>query len=210
MQTTAEARLQEQFDRTELFDLVRRERFARDQRRFDVMASCFHPDAYVRTSWYDGTGGDAYVAATRKWMSNTGNSKHWVFPAFAQIRGDRATVESPAMIFNRARLEGTEIDFQVFCRFFSRAVRMDGDWKLLSFHVFFERDIMAPTLASDPLPIDRVVLDTMRPSYKFLTYIQRSRGVMVNQDLLGDDRADELATFHAGEEQWLVGEDAVS
>jgi len=210
MQTTAEARLQEQFDRTELFDLVRRERFARDQRRFDVMAACFHPEAYVRTSWYDGTGGDAYVAATRKWMSNTGNSKHWVFPAFAQIRADRATVESPAMIFNRARLEGTEIDFQVFCRFFSRAVRMDGNWKLLSFHVFFERDIMAPTLASDPLPVDRAVLDTMRPSYKFLTYIQRSRGVMVNQDLLGDDRPDELAAFHAGEERWLVGEDAVS
>jgi hypothetical protein len=210
MQTSGDARRQEQFDRTELFDLVRRERFARDQRRFDVMAACFHRDAYVRTSWYDGTGGDAYVAATRKWMGNTGNSKHWVFPAFAQIRGDRATVESPAMIFNRARLEGIEIDFQVFCRFFSRAVREDGDWKLASFHVFFERDIMAPTNASDPLPVDRALLETMRPSYKFLSYIQRSRGVVVNPDLLGDDRPDELSAFHFGEERWLAGEDSVS
>lgn len=210
MQTSREARLQSQFDRTELFDLVRRERFARDQQRFDVMAACFHRDAYVRTSWYDGTGGDAYVAATRKWMSNTGNSKHWVFPAFAQVQGHRATIESPAMIFNRARLEDIEIDFQVFCRFFSRAVREDGDWKLASFHVLFERDVMAPTLASDPLPIDRQLLDTMRPSYKFLTYIQRSRGVRVNQDLLGDDRPDQLAEFHAGEDRWLAGEGPVS
>jgi hypothetical protein len=205
MTSTNDKRLQDHLDREILFDLVRRERFARDQRRFDVMAACFHRDAYVRTSWYDGTGGDAYVEASRKWMSNTGNSKHWVFPAFAQLHGDRATVESPAMIFNRAKLEGVEIDFQVFCRFFSRAVREEGEWKLASFHVLFERDVMAPVFSSDALPIDRALLDTMRPSYKFLTYIQRSRGIEVNQDLLGDDRPNELAAFHAGEDRWLAG-----
>ena len=207
MTASGNERLQRQLDREDLFDLVRRERFARDQRRFDVMAACFHRDAYVRTSWYDGTGGTAYVEASRKWMSNTGNSKHWVFPAFAQLQGDRATVESPAKIFNRARLEGVEIDFQVFCRFFSRAVREDGEWKLASFHVLFERDMMAPVFADDSLPVDRALLDSMRPSYKFLTYIQRSRGIVVNQDLLGDDRPDDLAAFHAGEESWLAGGD---
>ena len=51
-------------DREELFDLVRRERFARDQMRFDVMRACFHDNAYVRTSWYDGYGGDSYVEAS--------------------------------------------------------------------------------------------------------------------------------------------------
>jgi hypothetical protein len=65
---------------------------------------------------------------------------------------------------------------------------------------------MAPVHASDPLPVDRALLDAMRPSYKFLTYIQRSRGVQVNQDLLGDDRPDELAAFHAAEDRWLAGE----
>jgi hypothetical protein len=204
MTTPSERRLQVHFDREALFDLVRRERFARDQRRFDVMAACFHPDAYVRTSWYDGTGGQAYVAATRKWMTNTGNSKHWVFPAFAQIKGDRATVESPAKIFNRARLSDTEVDFQVFCRFFSRAVREDGDWKLASFQVLFERDTLAPVIAGAHIPLDTALLDNMRPSYKFLSYIQHSRGISVNQDLLGDDRPGELAAFHAAEDLWLA------
>ena len=204
MTSTNDGRLQDHLDREILFGLVRRERFARDQRRFDVMAACFHRDAYVRTSWYDGTGGDAYVEASRKWMGNTGNSKHWVFPAFAQLQGDRATVESPAMIFNRAKLEGVEIDFQVFCRFFSRAVREEGEWKLASFHVLFERDVMAPVFSSDALPVDRALLDTMRSSYKFLTCIQRSRGIEVNQDLLGDDRPNELTAFHAGEDRWLA------
>lgn len=200
-------RLQTLLDREELFDLVRRERFARDQRRFDVMSACFHRDAYIRTSWYDGRGGEAYVEATRKWMDASGSGKHWVFPAFAQIAGERATVESPAMIFNRAQLEGVEVDFHVFCRFFSRAVREAGVWKLLTFEVLFERDVMKPVNPSEVLPIDWSLLLTMRPSYKFLAYIQHKRGVKVSPDLLGDDQPDRLSAFHADEERWLAGED---
>ncbi len=200
------SRLLEMLDREELFDLVRRERFARDQRRFDVMRECFHDDAYVRTSWYDGHGGEAYVEATRQWMSKAGNSKHWVFPAYARIAGDKATDESPAKIFNRARLEGVEVDFHVFCRFFSRALRVEGTWKLLTFEVLFERDIMRAVNPADALPIDWAVLKTLRPSYCFLAYMQLSRGVEVNPDLLGDDRPEQLAAFHAGEEAWLAAE----
>ncbi len=203
MTTVTDQRLLELLDREELFDLVRRERFARDQRRFDVMRECFHDDAYVRTSWYDGHGGEAYVEATRQWMSRAGNSKHWVFPAYARVAGDKATVESPAMIFNRARLEGVEVDFHVFCRFFSRAVRVEGAWKLLTFEVLFERDIMRTVNPAEALPIEWRVLETLRPSYRFLAYLQRSRGVTVNPDLLGDDRPDQLDAFHAGEEAWL-------
>src|SRR5690554_2637439 len=109
-------RLQALLDREDLFDLVRRERFARDQQHFDVMLACFHDDAFVRTSWYEGRGGRAYVEATRKWMAKSSTGKHWVFPAFARIAGDRATVESPALIFNRIDLNGTAADFYVFCR----------------------------------------------------------------------------------------------
>ncbi|MBA3042837.1 MAG: nuclear transport factor 2 family protein [Alphaproteobacteria bacterium] len=205
MEPNQALRLQTFLDRETLFDLVRRERFARDQRRFDVMRACFHRDAYVRTSWYEGRGGDAYVEATRAWMGNTGNSKHWVFPAFARVSGDRATVESPAMIFNRARLHGVEVDFHVFCRFFSRAVREEGDWKLLSFEVLFERDVMKPVNPAEPLPVDWALLETLRPAYKFLAYIQSARGVTVNPDLLGDDQPDRLEAFHAEEEKWLAG-----
>ncbi|MEK9967708.1 MAG: nuclear transport factor 2 family protein [Ferrovibrio sp.] len=205
MQPDTNRRLQDMLDREELFDLVRRERFARDQRLFDVMRDCFHDDAYVRTSWYDGHGGEAYVEATRKWMQSAGTGKHWVFPAYARVVGDRATVESPAMIFNRARLNGVEIDFHVFCRFFSRAAREKGAWSLLSFEVLFERDIMRTVNTAEPLPVDWAVLETLRPSYRFLAYMQLSRGVKVNQELLGDDRREQLEAFYAGEEAWLTG-----
>ena len=198
-------RLQQFLDREELFDLVRRERFARDQRHFAVMRDCFEDDAYVQTSWYDGYGGDAYVEASRKRMGTTDNSKHWVFPAAAQIAGDRATVESPAMIFNRVVLDGLEVDFHVFCRFFSRSVRRTGHWRLQSFVVIWERDVMRPVPPADRLPLDWALVSTLRASYRFLAYYQKSRGVDVNPDLPGDDRRDLVDAFYAKEERWLAG-----
>lgn len=204
MQQSNDERFQSLLDRQEIFDLVRRERFARDQRRFDVMSSCFHEDAYVRTSWYDGHGGQAYVDASRKGMVGRGNSKHWVFPAIVEIHRDRATVESPAMIFNRVPLEGVEIDFFVFCRFFSRVVREDGAWKLLSFEVLFERDVLTPVDGTLTAPLDTAVLSALRPSYKHLAYLQQKRGFTVNPDLLGDDRREALDDFYQGEQHWLM------
>lgn len=202
---TAESRLRELIDREELFDLVRRERLARDRRRFEQMRECFHDDAYVSTTWYHGTGAEAYVEATRKWMGDRQPGTHWVFPAYADICGDRATVESSAMIASRPKLMDIEVDVEVICRFFSRAVRQDGRWKLLTFRVIFERDIMRPVDHSQILPIDKDVLATLRPSYKFIGYLQTSRGVRLNPDHLGDDRPQELEAFYAGERAWVRG-----
>ena len=202
---TTESRLRELIDREELFDLVRRERLARDRRRFEQMRECFHDDAFVSTTWYHGTGAEAYVEATRKWMGDRQPGTHWVFPAYADICGDRATVESSAMIASRPKLMDIEVDVEVICRFFSRAVRQDGRWKLLTFRVIFERDIMRPVDHSQTLPIDKDVLATLRPSYKFIGYLQTSRGVKLNPDHLGDDRPQELEAFYAGERAWVRG-----
>lgn len=204
MQPEHTERLEALLDREELFDLARRERFARDQRRFDVMRACFHDDARVRTTWFEG-GGEAYVDATIEWMKRTGNSKHWVFPAYARVAGDRATVESPAKIFNRTELNGVEVDFHAYCRFFSRAVRQDGVWKLMTFEVLFERDELRPVNPGASLSLDTGLLASLRPSYRFLSYIQSTRGIAVAQDLLGDDQLEQLDAFHRGEEDWLAG-----
>jgi hypothetical protein len=84
-------------------------------------------------------------------------------------------------------------------------VKLGGAWKIRTFHVLFERDIMSTVNPAEPLPVDWKVLATLRPSYRFLAYMQLTRGVAVNQALLGDDRPDELAAFHAGEDAWLAG-----
>jgi hypothetical protein len=191
-------------DREEICDLVRRERFARDQGHWEVMAKCFHPDAHIRTSWYDGNGVD-YIPATQKLLAAVPGSKHWVFPGFVQLAGDRATVESPGMIFNRIVLEGVEVDYHVFCRYQSRVERRDDTWRLLTFEVIFERDLMKAVDPSKALPIDWNLLAAFRPTYRFLAYLQDRRGFNLSHDLLGDDRPEALQKFHEGENRWLRG-----
>lgn len=200
-------------DELDLFDLVRRERFARDQRRFDAMASCFHVNAWVRTTWYDGVGGAAYVAATRDLLGDAPagpfSGKHWVFPALARVAGDRATVESPAKIFLRQELGGIWVDIHAYCRFFSRAVRRGAQWTLLSFHVLFEWDELRPVVAGQVPDLDYELMATIRPSYRFLGYAQMQRGVQLNLDLLGDDCWADLLAFHHREDAWLAGRGAI-
>jgi len=208
MQPDQAKRLAELLDREELFDLVRRERFARDQRRWDVMRDCFHDNARVRTSWYDGVGGQAYVDATKVMMGPPGISgRHWVFPAYAKINGDRATVESPAVIFGRATVKGVEVEFHAYTRFFSRCVRQAGAWKILTFEVLWEYDEMHAARPGEQPPFTFADLAPMRASYRHMAFLQTARGVTVNQNLLGDDRPEELAAFHAGEDAWLAGKD---
>lgn len=197
-------------DRQELQELVRRERFSRDQRRWDEMSACFHANAWVRTTWYDGIGGQAYVDATRAMMGDrqeagAATSKHWVFPGNVTIRGNRATIESPAEIFGRRELGGVLTDMHTFCRFFSRAIREDGRWRLLTFHLILEWSELRAAIPGQVPDIDLDLLATLRPSYQWLGYAQAVRGRTINPDLLGDDRWDELVAFHAREEEWLSG-----
>jgi SnoaL-like domain len=203
MATDMQASLAALIDREEIFDSARRERFSRDQRDWTMMRDCFHDEAAIRTSWFDG-GADDYVTATRQRMERIATGKHWVFPAGLNIVGDRATVESPAMIFDRLQLDGVEVDVQVFCRFFSRVMRRDGKWRLRTFEVLFERDVMRAVNPSEPLPVDWAVLAGYRPSYRFLTYVQESRGSRVNPNLYGDDRRESLLAFYATERQWVA------
>ena len=203
----------ESVDRHELWELVRRERFARDQRRWQMMSDCLHPKAWVRTTWYDGVGGQAYVDSTRELLGERNtedfSGKHWVFPADARIAGDRALVESPAKIFLRRELGGVQVDIHAYCRFFSRAVRQADGWRLLSFHVLFEWDELRPVIPGQVPELDEALLASIRPSYRFLGYAQTLRGVNVNPNLLGDDRWDDLVAFHAGEDAWLAGASSI-
>ena len=177
------------------------------------MAACFHPGAWVRTTWYDGVGGSAYVEATRSLLGDSPagpySGKHWVFPAHARVVGDRATVESPAKIFLRDTIGGVEADIHAYCRFFSRAVRTAGEWKLLTFHVLFEWDELRPVLPGQVPSLDLELLDGLRPSYRYLGYMQTKRGVQLDHDLLGDDRWAELVAFHTRETAWLAGDSPI-
>src|ERR1019366_2911394 len=65
-QATDDRRLQQLLERTEIFDLVRVERFHRDQRDWDGLVGCYVKNAPVRTTWFEGTIEDFVEATYRR------------------------------------------------------------------------------------------------------------------------------------------------
>lgn len=198
------AKLSRLIDRTEIFDLVRYERFCRDQCDWEGLLYSFAPGSSVRTTWFAGTV-EEFTEGSRRKMTGAGSTspKHWIFPTKLQINGNRALVESPALIFDRMSFDGVEFDSFQYCRFVSRVMKTEDRWRLASFEAIYQRDQMQPVDLRQAQPIDWEELNTYRKSYRFFTYIQKRRGYKVNPDLLGDDRPDILDAFYAGEQRWL-------
>ena len=201
---TYDRRLLHLLERSDIFDLVRVERFYRDQRDWSGLVGSYVARAPVRTTWFDGSIED-FVEASRRKMSGPGASaaKHWIFPTALRITGERALVESPAAIFDRLTFDGVEFDSFQYCRFVSRVVRTSAGWRLASFEGIYQRDHLRSVNPAEPLPVDWEAIKTLRPSYKFLAYTQLRRGYKVDPELLGDDRPDLLEVFYAREQRWL-------
>jgi hypothetical protein len=202
-----QARLERLLDRTEIFDLVRYERLCRDQRDFAGMIACYVANAPVRTSWFNGTVEEFAKASHQKMSSGASQAKHWIMPARLEINDGRALVESPAVIFDRLTFDGIQFDMFQYCRFFSRVIKTGQktgqSWKLGSFEGIYQRDRLETVDPRQELPVDWTLIESLRPSYKFMGYTQIKRGYKLDPELLGDDRPDLLAAFYAREQQWL-------
>ena len=131
----------ERFDRIDVADLILRERLARDNRVWDSMAACYHPDSIVEVSWFRGSGAE-FVAMTQKAVrpSAININFHLMTPPVVDINGDRATSETPCTLRSFSIMKDVEISFQGFVRLFWRAQR-DGDrWLLAGLRCLYLKD----------------------------------------------------------------------
>lgn len=186
----------------ELFALVKQERLARDTGDFDTLAASYWPEAIVRVTWFTGPIAE-FVEVSRERRRTRGGGFHVINPVRCRIDGDRALVESSGEIHIRPRIEGVECDVVSWGRFFSRAERRDGRWRLMSFDSIYVKDRIDPVLPDAGLHLDIDKLAAARPSYRHLTYLNRDAAYSVPDDLPGDDRPDLLDGFYADAETWL-------
>jgi hypothetical protein len=195
--------LAELLDKQAIFELVRMERFWRDQGEWEKLAGAYVEDSWIRTTWFEGNGRD-FTDASREMAQRGRHSKHPIAPIWARISGDRALVESNAEIQNRSIIEGIEVDTVQYCRFFSRVRRTPAGWRLVSFEGIYTKDTIAPTDPADQLPIDWEAMRKLRSSYRVWAYLMALRGYEVSQEKIGDDRPDLLEAFYAHAEHWLA------
>lgn len=193
-----------------LFALARRERLARDTNDWETLQAAFWPGSRVRVTWFDGSI-EEFVESSRASV-HPGRIRgfHSIDPVRAELRGDRALVESRGQILLRPTVEGVECDLVSWCRFVSGFERRDGEWRMAFFDNIYVKDRVTPTLPGQTFEPDAELLAGSRASYRWLAYTNVRRGIPVPDDLPGDDREDLVESFWADARAWLTADATLS
>ena len=111
---------------------------------------------------------------------------HSICPVTVQIKGDRAVSESTGSILARFDHEGSEYDCTSYARFISRLERVEGQWKILTLEVIYEKDMIHPVKPEGFLKTFNLD-DKARPSYRCLAWLLVQKGFQIDQSLPGAD-----------------------
>lgn len=198
---------EEWLDKLAIAELAQTERAARDTRRWDLMAACYHPGARVFLSWFDGTAPEFIAASKAMGEEAGGHAIHSLGPTLVRVSGDRALADTPCAILFRRVFAGVECDMTSHCRHHSRVERVGGRWRLRSLVGVYEKNTLAPVVPGQAPAIDAARLATFRGSYAFQAYFRAQEGKPVHHDRPGLDRPDLVDRFRDAEDGWLAGAD---
>jgi hypothetical protein len=183
--------------------------FARDRGEWDTMRCCFHPDATVCVAWYSGPVSTFFertiaMAAERRPEEA---SKHWLGNSRVAVNGDRAILETDAIVLNRSYFDGHLFDFSIYLRLYDRVERRDRQWKILRMSGIYDKDRLDPVIPGS-LPagyFDGLRLSGAEASVGMMHWRLEKRGRKVSQDiaLAGTDSEKKL---RADTEAWLAGQ----
>lgn len=192
-----------QIDTIVVAELIYLERHLRDKGRWDEMKELYHPESLVRVAWFEGNG-HAFVEASKE-LHRAGLSKHRLSPSIVRVNGSRAVAETDTVIETRVRWGDVEVDTAANCRLLSMVRKDKGAWRIASLDCIYEKDMVRPVNPTDVLPIDATVLQTFRPSYRFISYNLHSLGRNINAHLPGDDQPELVNQLYAEADAWLAG-----
>jgi hypothetical protein len=181
--------------------LVLAERDCRDLGRWERMKACFHPDAVVRISWFQGNGHD-FVDASREMARRGVLAKHRLGPVAVRINGTRAVATLAVIIDIPAEVRGVALMLSSHARVFYRAELRQGEWRLSSFEVFYMRDELAAQIPGEAVPVRAAEVAGYRRSYRFLSFVLAQGGFPVRDDLAGEDRPETVDALCSAIYDW--------
>ena len=182
--------------------------FARDGGEWDTMRACFHPDATVRVLWYSGPASgflDETVAAAAE-KEPGDHSKHWFGNSRVWVNGNRALLETDAMVIGRSAFAGHHFDFTLYIRLYDRLEHRQGEWKILRMDAIYDKDRLDPVIHG-AVPagfFDGVDLTTPGAAVALMRWRLTKRGGKIPADIpLGG--TDSEKKLRADGEAWLAG-----
>jgi hypothetical protein len=142
------ARVQRMLDEYEIFGVRRRWAYSRDHQDWETLKTCFHPDATVVVSWFEGTATE-FVEQTKKAAAARKpeeRSAHALGNYDVTIRGDRAILEADMYVLNRDYLDGILFDSICYGRFYDMFERRNDEWRIAKWTCIYDKDRLDPVL----------------------------------------------------------------
>jgi hypothetical protein len=143
---TDHARLQTVMDKFEIIEVSNVLLCCRDAADWSRLAQCFHDDARVTTSWFDGTAKE-FAIASKNMMDGhheKDTQRHMIGNPRVTINGHRAVNEYYVILYQGRTLDGYEFDLQTWSVTLDLFEQRDGDWRICRRSNIYEKDRMDP------------------------------------------------------------------
>ncbi len=197
---------QELVDRQLITELAQGEWARRDARQWDRLLDCYHPDARVVVTWFDGSAEEFVQRSRDPAHAGRGRTVHQLGPSLVELDGDRALVDTACAILIRRHVEGVACDVTAYCRHRSRVERLDGQWRLHSLVGVYYKNTLTPVVPGTAPKLDTDRLSRYRPSYDFQCYYREQQGEPVFSNRPGLDRPDLIEKLETADSAWLSGQ----
>lgn len=180
--------------------------FSRDRGDFDVMGTCFHPEARASISWFQGLVTDLIpmLANSDKARKPEEHSKHLLGNCLITLNGDRALMETDVTILMREYVNGQLFDYTGYCRFLDQVERRDGQWAITLWTIIFDKDRLDPVQGVAPDWLRQVELEPETSNFTFMKLRQLKKGRQIPPDTIMGHSAAE-SQLRQEYDAWLQG-----
>ncbi|MEQ8659989.1 MAG: nuclear transport factor 2 family protein [Gammaproteobacteria bacterium] len=116
--------------RQQIADVIHRYARGIDRLDFDLVRSCYHPDAYDDHGAFAGDV-EAFIAAAADFLARWTATQHFMGNMLIEIDGSRARAETYAVAYHRREdADGNGKDDVMGIRYVDRFEQRDGAWKI--------------------------------------------------------------------------------
>ena len=175
----------------------------RDAGDWERFANVWHSNGWMTATWFQGPASE-FIRVSKEGFEKGVNILHALNGWSCDIRGTRAISQAKMNIFQRATLEGVDVDVTCWGRFYDFFEQRSGKWAIVRRQPIYEKDRLDVVAPSAALKLDESLLSTFPEGYKHLGYLQSKNGFKVKLGLPGL-RGPEVEKLYAEGKSWLNG-----
>ena len=190
-------------DALEIRDAVENWVVWRDAGDWERFATVWHSNGWMTATWFQGSATE-FIRVSKEGFERGVNILHALNGWSCDIRGTRAISQAKMNIFQRAALEGIDVDVTCWGRFYDFFEKRSGRWAIVRRQPIYEKDRLDVVIPSATLTLDAALLASFPDGYKHLGYLQSKNGFKVKKGLPGL-RGPEVQKVYAEGKAWLAG-----